>query len=348
MCVPFPSGFSILRTMPETNGNPPAGDLPKPVRCAGGFRNPERHEDRSWLEVLRWKLTTRAARWPEREPLVERPLPPASAVGLTATWVGHSTFLVRSAAGAWLTDPVWSERIGPFGGVGPRRARAPGVAFEALPAIDAVWLSHDHYDHCDLPTLRRIAREHPRSRLVSPPGHEDLARRAGFGAGRHVVLDWWRSLELAPGHRLTATPARHWGNRLSGRRNQRLWCGWHLAAPDAALHFAGDTALDEGMFAAVRRELGAPELALLPIGAYAPRWFMKEQHCDPGEAVRLFLALGARRGVGMHWGTFRLTDEPRDEPVRLLAEATRAAGLGPQVFNAIDVGDSVAVARQPD
>lgn len=317
--------------------------LPRPLRSAGGFRNPGRHEDRTWLDVLRWKLTSRAAPWPQPAQTKPRPAPPPPVAGLSATWVGHSSFLIQSPDGAWLTDPVWSARVGPFGGLGPRRAQPPGLDFRTLPPIDAVWLSHDHYDHCDLPTLRRLAREHPSARLVSPLGYEDLARRAGFGPARQVMLDWWQGVELAPGCRLTATPARHWGNRLSGRRNQRLWCGWHLAGPDGALHFAGDTALDEGLFMDVRRVLGAPDLALLPIGAYAPRWFMREQHCDPEEAVRLFLALGARRGVAMHWGTFRLTDEPRDEPVARLAGALRAAGLAAEVFKAVEVGETVVV-----
>jgi L-ascorbate metabolism protein UlaG (beta-lactamase superfamily) len=224
----------------------------------------------------------------------------------------------------------------------------PALDFDSLPRIDAVWLSHDHYDHCDLPTLRRIAREHPRARLFTPLGHEDVARRAGFGPSRHTALDWWEHIDLASGFRLTATPARHWGNRLSGRRNQRLWGGWHLAAPDAALFFSGDTAFDAEMFSAVRRELGAPDLALLPIGAYAPRWFMREQHCDPEEAVAIFRLLGARRAMGMHWGAFPFTDEPREEPPARLADAARSAGLAPDRFAAPPPGGTLSAIRGAD
>lgn len=322
-------------------------DWPRPIVVAGGFRNPGHHLDRTWREAMRWKLGPSPSPWPPAPVIAPRAAPPAPAAGLAATWIGHASFLVQSPGATLLLDPVWSERIGLLGRIGPRRHAAPGVSWETLPPVDAVLLSHDHYDHCDLPTLRRLARAHPRARLFAPLGFAELARRAGFDASRVALHDWWQSAELpAPGGPLvvTATPARHWGNRLSGARNQRLWCGWHVAAPDASLHFAGDTALDEGMFAAIRRRLGAPDLALLPIGAYAPRWFMREQHCDPAEAVRLHLALGARRGVGMHWGTFPLTDEPRDEPPALLAEAVRAAGLAPDAFITVAPGDTVTTA----
>lgn len=346
----------------------PASPLPRPVRVGNEFRNPGHHRDRTWLEVMRWKLLgPRPAPWPAplRPPVhAPAPCPPAPAAGIAATWIGHASFLLRTPRLALLVDPVWSERIGPVPGFGPRRAVAPGVSIDSLPPLDAVLLSHDHYDHCDLPTLRRLAREHPRARLLAPLGFESLARRAGFGPERTRLFDWWESAALpasdggrpegdrmgASGLVVTATPARHWCNRLSGGRNRRLWCGWHLAETpsagasrdaDASLLFAGDTAFDAGMFAAIRRRLGAPDLALLPIGAYAPRWFMCEQHCDPEEALRLHLTLGARRGVGMHWGVFRLTDEPREEPPARLAAALRAAGLPPEAFVTVEPGETV-------
>lgn len=269
------------------------------------------------------------------------------------TAVGHATFLIQTPTLALLTDPVWSDRVGPFGRFGPRRAQAPGVPFEALPPIDAILLSHDHYDHCDLPTLRRLARAHPRAVLITPLAFADLARRAGFAAPRHVELDWWQNTALAPAASsslpaprsllLSATPARHWSNRLSGKRNQRLWCGWHLDTPEGSLLFTGDTAYDPDMFPAIRRQLGAPDLALIPIGAYAPRWFMREQHCDPEEAVQIHLALGARRSLGMHWGVFPFTDEPRDEPPARLAAAVRAAGFPPDAFIPAETGVGIRV-----
>ena len=317
--------------------------LPRPVRTAGGFRNPGRHDDRGLLDVLRWKFAGGAAPWPSTPQAAPRAVPPAPAAGLAVTWIGHSSFLVRTPALTLLLDPVWSEHIGPVGRLGPRRHTAPGMAFDSLPPIDAVVLSHDHYDHCDLPTLRRLARAHPAARLFAPLGFSGLAARAGFSSDRVVLLDWWESRDPAPapGHVLTATPARHWGNRLRGGRNRRLWCGWHLAAAGTSLFFAGDTAYDASMFGAIRRRLGAPDLALLPIGAYAPRWFMREQHCDPEEAVRIHRELGATRSIGMHWGTFRITDEPRDEPPARLAAALHAAGLEAETFRVIAPGETV-------
>src|SRR4051812_44382470 len=213
--------------------------LPRPVRVGGGFRNPERHEDRSLRDVLRWKLNprSRSAPWPRHVPLEPKAAPPAPGRGIAVTAVGHATFLIQTPSLTLLTDPVWSDRVGLLGRIGPRRVQPPGLIFESLPPIDVILLSHDHYDHCDLPTLRRLAQAHSRSRLCTPLAHLDLARRAGFGAKRQIEFDWWKTAELERGYRLTSTPARHWSNRISSKRNQRLWCGWHLATPDASLLF---------------------------------------------------------------------------------------------------------------
>ncbi len=306
--------------------------LPRPEYRGGRYRNPGRHDDRSWLDVLRWKSAGRPAAWPRPIPLgpLAAPAPPSR--GLAVTWIGHATFFIQTPDLAVLVDPVWSERVGPFPAVGPRRVLPPALKFSTLPPLDAVLVSHDHYDHCDLPTLKRISAGHPRARLLAPLGFADLARRAGFARERFAEHDWWQANSFDMRARFTATPARHWGNRLSSGRNRRLWCGWHIATRHGSVFFAGDTAYDPEMFPAIRRRLGAPDIALLPIGGYAPRWFMREQHCDPEEAVQIHLALGAVRSVGGHWGTFRLTDEPRDEPSARLAAAIRKACLDPEDF----------------
>lgn len=319
-----------------------AGPFPVSDHCAGGrFFNPGHHEDRSLLDVWRWKRSARPAPWPLQPALARSiPAPLASGQSLAATWIGQSTFLLQTRAGNLLTDPVYSDRIGPANLVGPRRVRAPGIAFDDLPSIDVVLLSHDHYDHCDLATLRRLWKKHA-PLAITPLGNGAHFRDAGFDPGRVVELDWWQSHTAASGLDLTLTPARHWSNRLRGPRNGRLWGGFFVNAPGATVFFGGDTAYDTTMFTHIRTHLGAPDLALLPIGAYLPRWFMKEQHCDPAEAVQIHRDLAARLSLGMHWGTFPLTDDGFDDPPRQLAAALTAAHQPADAFRTPSPGEPV-------
>jgi len=318
---------------------------PFPVsdHCDGRrFFNPRRHDDRSWLDVWRWKRAAKPGPWPAQPPLPRAVPPPLAAERLAATWIGQSTFLLQTRAGNVLTDPVYSDRVGPAGIIGPRRVRGPGVTFDDLPAIDVVLLSHDHYDHCDRATLRRLWAKHA-PLAVTPLGNGPLLRAAGFAPDRIVELDWWQSHAAAAGLNLTLTPARHWSNRLRGPRNGRLWGGFAIRTAEAHAFFAGDTAYDDTIFHDIRQKLGAPDLALLPIGAYAPRWFMAEQHCDPAEAVQIHRDLGATLSIGMHWGTFPLTDDGFDEPPRALARALAEAGLRETDFLARAPGETVRV-----
>jgi L-ascorbate metabolism protein UlaG (beta-lactamase superfamily) len=214
------------------------------------------------------------------------------------------------------------------------------VAFEALPKIDGVLLSHDHYDHCDLPTLRRLASTH-QPRVLAPLGHRRLLASAGI----HEVidLDWWQTHEWAPGFSIALTPARHWCRRRPGATNHRLWGGFFLSTGGLKLYFLGDSGYDKNLFADIGRQLGAPDLALIPIGAYEPRWFMSSMHMDPGEAVRVHRDLGARLSVGMHWGCWRLTDEGREDPPRALAAALSAAGVPAAEFQVLNPGATLSV-----
>ena len=315
--------------------------FPLSDHCDGQrFFNPRRHEERTWRDVLSWKLSGQPSPWPVPAAHPPRPTEPLAGRRLAATWIGHSTFLLQTRAGNLLTDPVYSDRVGPGGLLGPRRVQGPGVDFTDLPAIDVVLLSHDHYDHCDQATLRRLWQTHA-PLAVTPLGNAPLLRSAGFSPERIVELDWWQSHTAAPGLELTLTPARHWSNRLRGARNSRLWGGFHLKTPEACAYFAGDTAYDELFFAAIRTRLGPPDLALIPIGAYAPRWFMSGQHCDPAEAVKIHRELGSGLSLGMHWGTFKLTDEGVDEPPRELARALVAAELQAEAFRVCSPGERV-------
>jgi L-ascorbate metabolism protein UlaG (beta-lactamase superfamily) len=203
-----------------------------------------------------------------------------------------------------------------------------------------VLLSHDHYDHCDLPSLRRLAAAHDPV-FVAPLRHSDLLRQAG--AKKIHELDWWHSHSLtsAPDARVTLTPSKHWSNRLGSPRNHRLWGGFYLQLGPKKIWFVGDSGYDAKIFRGVRERLGSPDLALVPIGAYEPRWFMAPMHMNPAEAVQAHRDVGAQRSIGMHWGTFQLTDEGRDDPVNALIAARRAAGLKPGEFDVLAPGQWV-------
>jgi L-ascorbate metabolism protein UlaG (beta-lactamase superfamily) len=303
------------------------------------FFNPSGPAVRSGLDVLRWKLTSRAAAWPERVEITPQPTPPRPADGgVTATWVNHSTFLLQTAGHTFLTDPVFSERVSPVSWAGPKRAHAPGVSFEALPQIDTVLLSHDHYDHCDAPSLRQLAREH-RPMFIAPLGHRALLE--SLGASRIVELDWWESHTLAPDVTVTLTPAKHWSRRTMHGTNHRLWGGFYLRTATRRVWFAGDSGYDEHLFRSIPLRCGAPDLAMIPIGAYEPRWFMSAAHMNPAEAVQVHRDVGSRLSVAMHWGAFQLTDEAREAPAQALAAARAEAGLAADDFRVLQPGQSV-------
>lgn len=302
------------------------------------FFNPH-HEHRGFRDIWRWRRMRRHTPWPARVPLSPQPSPPLPrADQLVITWIGHATFLVQSAQGNILTDPHFSNRCGPFGLLGPSRVQPPAVALRALPPVDYVLLSHDHYDHCDLASLRAL-RKRGNSTVITPLANGRLVRRAGFE--KIIELDWWQSHAPQLGLKITLTPARHWSNRLSGTRNARLWGGFHVRHGARTWWFAGDTGYDSEFFRSIRTRLGAPDVAMIPIGAYEPRWFMAPMHCNPAEAVQIHRDVGAVRSLGMHWGAWQLTDEGREEPFRALGAALRAEQLAPEKFMAIAPGGTV-------
>ncbi len=298
---------------------------------------------RSLLDVLRWKFRGGPiVPWPvPPDPDAVSPVLPASVPPgeLAATFVGHSTFLLQFSGGLnVLTDPVWSERVSPVSFAGPRRARPPALDFEALPPIAVVLVSHGHYDHMDLPTLRRLeAKFQPL--FVTGLGNRAFLQKQGLG--RVEELDWWQSFR-APGHDLEATftPAQHWSARGVTKRNRTLWGGFWLRQGALQVFFAADSGLGRH-FGLIRERLGAPTVAFLPIGAYEPRWFMREQHMNPDEAVQTHLILAAENSVGMHFGTFRLTDEGIDEPARALAASLQARGVPPASFRVPRFGETL-------
>ena len=301
------------------------------------FFNPgPRASSRGLLPVLRWRFGARRAVWPAAIADPAFPKPPETVVpsNVSITFVNHATFLLRFADAVVLTDPIFSQRCSPVSWAGPARARPPGLALDDLPRPDIVLLSHNHYDHMDLPSLRTLRQRHDPA-FVTLLGNASILAKIGIKA---TELDWWDSISLA-GLQITATPARHFSARTPFDRNRALWGGFMLRNAEGQALFAGDSGAGPH-WAEIQARLGAPDVALLPIGAYEPRWFMAPVHMNPAEAVQAHLALGARHSVGMHFGTFQLTDEAIDAPLLALAQALEAAGVPPALFTTHGFGET--------
>jgi L-ascorbate metabolism protein UlaG (beta-lactamase superfamily) len=279
------------------------------------FYNPNAPQAPGLLDVLRWKLTTRPEPSPRFISDVEQSIPPRRVEdsGLRATLVNHSTVLLQQRGSNILTDPIWSERASPQSWIGPRRRRKQGVSWEDLPCIDAVLISHNHYDHLDLPTLHRLAAG-GHAGFIVPVGVGRLLRSENIGPAHE--LDWGESFSF-PAFTIHCVPAVHFSSRRFYDRNTTLWCGYLIESQERLVYFAGDTAFGTH-FSRIREKFGSPNMALLPIGAYEPRWFMSRTHMDPDEAVRAHEILDAKMSIAIHHGTFQLTDEWLDAPKKQL------------------------------
>lgn len=318
-------------------------DIPASLRSArdarGRFILPWPLEDepaRGFRDIIRWyrnRLRDGVAPTPPREAfeMAEPDIaaPRNAADELRITWIGQATFLIQIAGIAVLTDPIWSRRASPIPWAGPSRLVAPGLGFNSLPPVDVIILSHDHYDHLDTATVRHLhARFGDALMWITPLGYAPWLRRIGITSVSE--LDWWDHVRVdTPAGTLTvqATPAQHWTKRSPFSERTRLWSGFVVTAGErASVYFCGDTGYFDG-FRAIGT-LGPFAASLMPIGAYEPRWFMKPAHMNPEEAVRAWTELGAAGlFVGMHWGTFRLTDEPPLEPPVRTAAAWCERGL---------------------
>jgi L-ascorbate metabolism protein UlaG (beta-lactamase superfamily) len=282
----------------------------------------------------RWAKGEGRAKWPERVPVT--PTVPARRVPgneMLVTWIGHSTVLVQTEGLNILTDPIWSERASPFSWLGPKRVRAPGVRLDDLPKIDLILVSHNHYDHMDLPTLKRLW-DRDRPVIVTSLGNDTILKRAGIGSR---ALDWGGATRVGPAE-IVVERVHHWGSRWGTDRNRALWSGFTIRLPGGNLFFAGDTGFGGGLWADLAARDGPFRFAILPVGAYLPPDVMRSNHMDPDEAVEAFRRLGARTALGVHWGTFQLTFEAIDDPPRRLAAALKASGIAPDRFVTTEAG----------
>jgi len=329
---------AALRQLDEERLIDPAS-LPRPIWDGRRFRTPNPDlREQGFRDVVRWMKGRRPAKWEEiavdaSPPLAHR----IEGAEIVVQWVGHSTLLIQTSNLNILTDPIWSPRCSPFSFAGPKRVAAPGVPFDQLPSIDLVLLSHDHYDHFDLPTIRALQSRH-RPVFVVPSG---VAKRLRRLDGAHVVeIGWWESTSKRD-CRIVAVPAQHHSGRGMGDRYETLWCGFVIETPSAgSIYFAGDTGWWQDGLAAIGQAFGDVRLAAIPIGAYSPRWFMSPVHIDPAQAVDLFELTGAAQAVAIHHSTFQLSDEPMTEPAERLGAELERRRIAADRFRALRHGES--------
>lgn len=306
------------------------------------FFNPGIENKKSFIDFLKWQFLDTWVEWPEVAE--ERSAKPAICESaekdtLCVTFVGHATVLIQHKGISYLTDPIWSQRASPFSWIGPERHRQPGVPFPMLPKIDYVLISHNHYDHMDIPTLKRLNEVHAPQFLV-PLGDAKLLQSEGIQ--RVTELDWQKSIRLSMDQVITFERAQHWSKRSLFDTRKSLWGSYVVRSFDKTVFFAGDTGYGD-FFQDIRKRNGSFDVALIPVGAYEPRSFMKTHHVNPEDAVQIHKDLESKKSMGIHFGTFRLTSEGIEDPVIALAEALKAASLKDSDFTAPRMGETLKV-----
>lgn len=302
------------------------------------FFNPSGMAPKGLKAVLKWRFSSERKPWPKwvENKVRSEPVETTHDNEIVLTFINHVTFLIQMGGMNILTDPVFSKRVSPFQHIGPKRVHAPGLAFDHLPKIDLVLVSHNHYDHMDIPTIKKLARKF-QPQFVTPLGNGHFLKRAG---AHHVIeTDWWQDLKLNSTEIITV-PAEHWSARGLHDRNHALWSGFVVQTKRKKIFFAGDTGYG-AHFKQIYERLGIMDIALLPIGAYEPRWFMRSQHMNPEDAVHAHRDLNAKLSIGMHFGTFQLTDEAHDEPLKDLQIAMNRNNV--TNFKVLAVGETFKI-----
>jgi L-ascorbate metabolism protein UlaG (beta-lactamase superfamily) len=333
------SGFSAFwASRMKTYSGPPSDHFD-----GERFFDPDGVPPKSLGEVLRWQFggNRKRATWPEWAPSPHADTPPERVAGETVrlSFVGHASWLIQTSGLNILVDPVWSERVSPFSFAGPKRHNDPGIAFDALPKIDVVLVSHGHYDHLDVATLSKLSARFS-LRAITPLGNDAAMR----GATKAEAFDWHDRVELGNGVAVTLVPTRHWSARGLFDRNKTLWASFVLETPAGKIYIVCDSGYGEGKhFRCVAEAHGRLRLAILPIGAYEPRWFMRDQHMNPSDAVKALQDCGAEAALAHHHGTFQLTDEAIDAPAMALGEALDEAGIPRERFAVLKPGQVVEI-----
>ena len=311
------------------------------------FFNPGGGAPKSFRALLKWQLRDRGQSWPKRSDSPFEPAKPPKRVegdDLLVTMVGHATILLQTAGLNILTDPVWSDRVSPLTFAGPKRRNTPGIRFEDLPPIDLILLTHNHYDHLDIQTLKRLKEVH--DPMVLTPLGNDTIINTGVTGMRITVGDWNDTVSVSKDVTVHFEPCHHWSARGSRDRRMALWAAFVIEAPAGHIYHIGDTGFHGGKhYQEVFDKFGGFRLALLPIGAYEPRWFMRDFHQNPLEAVDGMLTSNTRHAVGHHWGVFRLTNEGIEEPPAALTEALQKRDVEADRFRALQPGETWSVPK---
>ncbi len=316
-------------------------DWSKPVEKDGKFHNPSGTRPKGPSDLLKWVLFEKKIEWSHsvtnsHRPSLQRNL---TAEKLNCVMVNHASILLQFPQGNVLTDPVFSQRTSPVKWAGPPRHQPPGLQLQELPHIHTVLISHNHYDHMDLDSLRFLWRKFD-PEFVMPLRNSEILTRAGIRSSQFRELTWFETMTSKCGLQLSLTPAQHWSSRSAADRNRALWGGFWIDNSKHQIFFAGDTGFSNH-FKQIQQLLGTPTLSFLPIGAYEPRWFMKDQHMNPEDAVKAHLDLQSLRSLGIHWGTWQLTNESMEDPVQALAIARQKFSLVDHQFEAFSNGQSI-------
>jgi L-ascorbate metabolism protein UlaG (beta-lactamase superfamily) len=302
------------------------------------FFTPHGRPAKGLSEVFKWMRKRKPGAWTEKKdvPFGQKP-PERVGRGTRITFVNHSTFLIQVDGINILTDPVWSDRTSPFQWAGPKRMRPPGIRFEDLPKIDVVLLSHNHYDHLDLITMKKLFEKYQPKIITALGVKAFLDSKKISGA---IDLDWWEKSSLTDSIEIQAVPAQHFTSRGMFDRDATLWCGFVILRPGGNIYFVGDTGYNEYIFKEIGERCYPIDVALIPIGAFKPEWFMSPIHCSPLEAVNIFKEIKTRRAIATHFGTFPLADDGEDDPITGLTTCLEQAGVEKENFIVMKEGEA--------